>query len=87
MPLDLNIEIPSERKDAWNFGQLVERRMINALSTVLYAHQNDLKIVPSKSLAFGLQNLIVEAALEADAAPKKREDRPGCLWAENSLQQ
>ena len=34
-----------------------------------------------------LQNLIVEAALEADAAPKKREDRPGCLWAENSLQQ
>ena len=51
MPLDLNIEIPSERKDAWNFGQLVERRMINALSTVLYAHQNDLKIVPTKSLA------------------------------------
>merc|ERR1712008_273630 len=36
------------------------RRMINALSTVLYAHQNDLKIVPTKSLAFGLQNLIVE---------------------------
>ena len=60
MPLDLNIEIPSEPKDAWNFGQLVERRMINALSTVLYAHQNDLKIVPTKSLAFGLQNLIVE---------------------------
>ena len=60
IPLELNIEIPSEPKDAWNFGQLVERRMINALSTVLYAHQNDLKIVPTKSLAFGLQNLIVE---------------------------
>ena len=60
MPLELNIEIPSEPKDAWNFGQLVERRMINALSTVLYAHQNDLKIVPTKSLALGLQNLIVE---------------------------
>ena len=54
MPADLNIEIPS---DAWNFGPLVERRLINALSTVLYAHQNDLKIVPTKSFGFQLNGI------------------------------